>query len=364
VINLNERMQGCYSLNSSLKNNSQNNNSKKYITMKTKIISLLVIIAFAVVSCQKDEAEKPVVLQDVTFGIDIVDQTGFKSTPDCQVDENGDLLVPTVAEVEIDGVTYFVDVFYVDGKYYTQAFKLGVDDNPYTVTKFVLWTLNPTVDPVNAKIVMAAPEAASEYADFVSMTVPFDVTVGGFEKLEVAIEVICFLPSEYDKFGFIWFEITEIVVREFCFFGDICANGDPYFPATFVGSAYDDGNPIPVDMHAIYEIRVLDDEGDPYPAVGENIFSNSDDPTDPLCVQFPDLLRVTEESFQFELWVLVPPAFDYVYFATFDVVEDANGDWSILYNGVDALNDYNAVDFAIGSCSPFSDHVFPYPVTP
>jgi hypothetical protein len=331
--------------------------------MKTKIISLLVILAFAVVSCQKDEAEKPVMQQDVSFGIDIVDQTGFKSTPDCQVDENGNLLVPTVAEVEIDGVTYYVDVFYVDGKYYTQAFKLGVDDNPYTVSKFVLWTLNPTVDPVNAKIVMAAPEAGSEYEGFVSMTVPFDVTVNGFEKLEVAIEVICFLPSEYDKFGFIWFEITEIVVREFCFFGDVCANDDPYKPSDFAGSAYA-ALGLAVDMHAIYQIRVFDADGDPYPAAGENVFSNALDPTNPLCVQFADKIRVTEESYTFELWVLVPPAFTYEYFATFDVVESATGVWSILYNGVDALNDYNAVDFAIGSCSPFSDHVFPYPVTP
>lgn len=330
--------------------------------MKTKIISLLVIIAFAVVSCQKDEADKPVMQQDVSFGIEIVDQVGLKNSPECQVDEDGNLLVPTVAEVEIDGTTYFVDVFYVDGKYYTQAFKLGVDDNPYTVTKFVLWTANPN-DDASALMVMAAPEANSEYAEFVSMTVPFDVTVGGFEKIEVAIEVLCFLPSDYDKFGFIWFEITEIVVREFCFFGDICANGDPYFPETFVGSAYDDGDattPIPVDMHAIYEIRVLDAAGDPFPAAGENIFSNVDDPNNPLCVQFPDYLREYEESFQFELWVLVPPAFDYVLFATFDVVEDEDGDWTIELDGVDALNEYNAVDFAIGSCSPFSDHVFPY----
>jgi hypothetical protein len=52
--------------------------------------------------------------------------------------------------------------------------------------------------------------------------------------------------------------------------------------------------------------------------------------------------------------------FTYVKFAEFDVVE-VNGVWSILYNGVNALNEFNAVDFAIGSCSPFSKHIFPYP---
>jgi hypothetical protein len=87
--------------------------------------------------------------------------------------------------------------------------------------------------------------------------------LGNFTKVEIPVEVLCFLPSVYDKFGFIWFEITEIVVREFCFFGDVCANGDPYTPSDFEGSAYEAFG-LAVDMHAIYEIRVFKN-GDPYP---------------------------------------------------------------------------------------------------
>jgi hypothetical protein len=339
--------------------------------MKTKIISLIVLIAIAVVSCQKDEADKPVKMIDVSFGVELVEPSLLKDDfpPDCPVNAEGDLLVPNFAEIVIDGVTHYVEVFFVDGKYYTQAFKMAATNEdipplnpPYVVTKFVLWTDHP-VTGTDPQIVMATPHVDSDYAEYVSLTVPFEVVVGGFEKQEIAIEVLCFLPSVYDKFGFIWFEITEIVVREFCFFGDICANDDPYVPSDFVGSAYDDDDvntPIPVDMHAIYEIRVFRNNN-PYPAVEENVFSNAADPTNPLCVQFPDLLRVYEEApFQFELWVLVPPDFEYVQFATFDVVEDDEGDWSILYGVENALNEFNAVDFAIGTCSPFSTWKWKY----
>lgn len=338
--------------------------------MKTKIISLLIIIAIAVVSCQKDENNKLAKLQEVTFGIELVEFNDLKSTPDCPTDGQGNLLIPTIAEIEINSTTYYVDVYMVSGKYYTQAFKLGVDGNPYSVSKFILWTAHPVNFP-NAVMVMAMPEFNSEYAQYLtagSKTVPFEIVVGAFTKVEIPIEVLCFQPSVYDKFGFFWFDITEIIIKEFCFFGDICANDNPWEPADFEGSPYSiSPYVIAVDMPAIFQIHVFRADGvTPVPAlpVGANIFSSFGDPTKTVCAKFPDLIRTYNESFKMKLFVMIPPAFNYVEFATFDVVESNIGVWSIQRNGTNALNQFNAVDFAIGTCSPFSMHIFPYPTNP
>ncbi|MBE0662667.1 MAG: hypothetical protein IH597_09380, partial [Bacteroidales bacterium] len=76
--------------------------------MKTKILTLLVLLAIAVVSCQKDEKEA--VPQDVTFGIEQIDPSGLKGDFDCPVDTQGNLLIPVKAEVIVGGVTYFPEV--------------------------------------------------------------------------------------------------------------------------------------------------------------------------------------------------------------------------------------------------------------
>ena len=49
-----------------------------------------------------------------------------------------------------------------------------------------------------------------------------DFKIIAFEKAEYAIDVLCYIPAEWDNFGFEWFEVTEITLREQCFFGDIC----------------------------------------------------------------------------------------------------------------------------------------------
>ncbi len=130
------------------------------------------------------------------------------------------------------------------------------------------------------------PPAA--YAEYTSVHVPFTFDVNAFQKAEVPVEVLCYLPELYDYFGFTWFEITEIVVREFCFFGDICLNGDPFSPADFDGSLY--GTGLGVDVSAIMKVVVKRDGIE----VPNSPFDNETwlGIGDPLCVQYPDRLNV------------------------------------------------------------------------
>ena len=150
------------------------------------------------------------------------------------LDEQGNLLVPTIAEIVIDGTTYYPKVFYLNGNLYTQAIKLGVSQGStqnYTVSKFLLRTA------IDGPVVMAIPQKGSDYEAYLSRgeAVSFDITVTAFDKIEVEVEVLCYQPSEHEQFGFNWFNINQLVIKSICFFGDFCM---PSIPFTQSETAY------------------------------------------------------------------------------------------------------------------------------
>jgi hypothetical protein len=315
--------------------------------MKTfKILSVL-FLALAISACQKEENEPIVILeQEVVFGIDELGAAGLKSglsEYDCPVDLLGNPLVPTVAEIEIEDnlgskTTYTPQVFFLDGKLYTQSIKLS--PGTYTITLFVLRTA------IDGDIIMAIPQAGSPFAPYVTKSVNFDFEVKAFEKTEINIEVLCFIPRVYQDFGFFWFEITEIVIREFCFFGDICANGAPWIPSDFdkEGSAYlNVPGGIQVDMPAIFKIYAYKDDE----ALPNSPFSNLGFEDEPLCVQYPDKIRTTGEVFTFELEILVPDGlggFVYVHYHTFTSTDGGPLDVTDVHGD-------GVIDFVLGTCN-------------
>ncbi|NOX85330.1 MAG: hypothetical protein GXO86_05110, partial [Chlorobi bacterium] len=179
----------------------------------------------------------------------------------------------------------------------------------------------------------------------------FDFDVSAFAKAEVPVEVLCFLPEEYLNFGFDWFNVTQIIVREFCFFGDICVK----HPSDYEGSDYENQSTgLQIDMPALFKIEITDGNGDPVP---HSPFSNGSADANwgigaPLCVQYPDNLQEAGEKFTFKLYILVKQGsgFEYKYFATFTATDDGalvdeNGD-PIPDTGQDGI-----IDFVLGSCN-------------
>ena len=200
-------------------------------------IFLSLMLMFIIVGCEKDK-QMEVVYQDVVFGVDHVAPLTLKDNGDeledwyCQED-----LTPVKAHIVIDGEDYWPEVFFVGDKLYTQSIKLAVDDGTtdYTVTRFVLLGEDDM-------ILMATPAAGSPFADYVGQTVDFTFTVNAFEKAEVFVEVLCFVPAQYSDFGFTWFNINQIIVNELWFFGDICAISYPG-PDPGPGNGEEPGDP-------------------------------------------------------------------------------------------------------------------------
>jgi len=291
----------------------------------------LLVFVFAIgvlASCQKEEAVEAT-SQDVVFsGID--SGSAKKST---DADPCGNALAD-YAKVTIDGDVYRPAVFYIDDVAFTQALKL--EPGNYVIDEFMLINDNGTPnDTDDDYIVKAAPLAGAEFAEFVNTPLAFSFDVEGFKKAEVNVEVLCFEEKDYESFGFSWFAMTGITVREQVFFGDFCAK----HPAEYVGSLYDQqANGVQLDMPAIFRIDVYKNE----------TFIKSYDNTawfgegEPLKVQYPDHDNA-EDAFAFELFILVKSGTEFVYksFHTWEF-----NDAEMIESG-----DEGVVDFVLGNCN-------------
>ena len=291
----------------------------------------ILVFVFAIgvlASCQKEGAVEAT-SQDVVFsGID--SGSAKKST---DADPCGNALAD-YAKVTIDGDVYRPAVFYIDDVAYTQAIKL--EPGNYSIDEFMLVNDNGTPNNTDDDyIVKAAPLADAEFAEFVNTPLAFTFDVEGFKKAEVNIEVLCFEEKDYESFGFNWFAMTGITVREQVFFGDFCAK----HPDEYVGSLYNEqANGVQLDMPAIFRIDVYKNEA----------FIKSYDNTawfgegEPLKVQYPDHDNA-EDAFAFELFILVKSGTEFV-FKSFHT-------WN--FNDAEMIDsgDEGVVDFVLGNCN-------------
>lgn len=321
--------------------------------MKTLRILSVLIVAALMFSCEKD-IEKSQLKQDVEFGITQIDPNLLKSDPaDFDIMCDPTLNPPSYAEIKVEYIidgnvvkeTLTPEVFLVGGKMYTKSIKL--EPNTYKVLEFLL-------KDENDQIIMAVPADDSDYAVYVPRTVPFEFVVTEFEKLQEDVGVLCYEEESYLDFGFNWFYIDRIVVRNFCFFGDICVKD----ASAFANSIYADQVGFPesgtgyFDASAIIKMDVKSNgshvPGSPfknYETLGEG---------SPLCVKFPNHLDHNQIfTFEMSIWLPVGDGFEYVKSYTFTALNDGpllDEDGNEL---LDIDND-DIFDFVLGECN-YSD---------
>jgi hypothetical protein len=315
----------------------------KRIKMNSNKILLIVLLSAAFTGCQKDDAGKTVATQEVSFGIDLMDIDGLKSGVfECQFDDQGNPLIPTVLEIDITDLdigttsTFNPQIFMLDGKLYSQAIKLATGQ--YSISKFLMLT------EIGGTVVMAIPEASSEFGQYVVNGVDFEFEVGEFSKTQVDVQVLCFSLEKVDEFGFFWFQTNEIVIREQCFFGDLCLKD----PTDYAGSYYDDLfaplSNYPFDLPAIYKIEVIRNNGD-WSKSFTNIVVEDNVATEfiaPLCIKYPDRVDKDDEFvFKLYIYVRVGSQFQYKYFHSWTIVNDESFD-----SGNDGI-----MGFVVGNCN-------------
>ena len=289
---------------------------------------LVSIFALFTTSCEKDFVDvDELKINEVEVQFNALNQFNDLKSDAFDIECSGEEVVS--ARIVIDGNEYNPLVMNVDGELLTQVIKLT--SGTYEVTEFML------LDGAG-NIVQATPAAGSDFAIYVSETVPFELVVPEFDKVERTVEVLCYTEAEYISFGFNWFNIGQVEVHQLLFFGDLC-----YFPDLYVGSLYDevfDLSLYPIDIIALFEIRTfVEENGDWKPL---KVFSNVSNPNEPLVTEWYTHSNGVLD-FKFELWVLVYTGmgeFDYVLFDEF------------LFDSENPLtaDTHNVVDFVIGNC--------------
>ncbi|MCB2207589.1 MAG: hypothetical protein KQH67_04775 [Bacteroidetes bacterium] len=323
------------------------------------LIYILMIAAVVLTSCKKNTNEVTPQgdnMQEVEFNITSILNSTDRALeiPICNDDLNA-----SYAEFVIDGTTYFTGVYYIGDSLYTKAVMMA-PGGPYTVTEFYIWDDGGTpgydgtpaqVAPpgsgsrIDDQLYKAAPMPDSDFFEFADNQLDIEFYVTEFLKTKIYIDVLCYVPHQYQDFGFFWFNITEITIREMCFFGDICLKST----LDYEGSWYEgQENGLQIDMPAIFKIAVYHQrEGHDEVFVGE--FSN--DAEDwlgegaPLCFRYADY-DADIDHYRFVLWVYVADGdddsgFGYVEFGTLEF-DDMVPDEVVGTDGV--------VDFVIGNC--------------
>lgn len=322
--------------------------------MKTLKILGLIMIAGILFSCE-EEVNDDLKTQDVEFSINQIDPTSNLKDGDfnfnCLTDDEGNLIEPEWAYVEIstgdngDVLTFEPEVFYLEnGNLYTQAIKLQIPDGhdgKYDIKKFLLMAM---VDGKKT-VIMATPEVGSEYGSYINKPIAFEFEVKPLDKVEVPIEVLCFEPGDYEKFGFFWFNvISQTVVREICFFGDLCTKNSTDYDGSYYNQELDFTlSEYPFDLPAIFKIKAYKN-GELYDTF-ENIDKTNPDEWEykgVTCVKYPDVIG-ERDVFEFELYVYVKvgDGFDYLKFHKWKLADE-------LLNEIG--NSGGIIEFIIGSC--------------
>ncbi len=377
-----------------------------------KKVFLLFLIAAVMFSCKKNETTQPAADQfaEVSFNVTtLVPDADREWTYDYDVPECIPDAIPGWAlmkitdaagnELEGDGVegpngtNYFkVLVFYTNGELYTQSVKLPVtmcDNAPnccdtYYVTEFFVYDENGV--PYKA-----APAIDSDFFQFVTQTLPVTLEICAFEKKEFYIDVLCFTPDYYELFGFFWFEITEITVREICFFGDICID---WWMTPSQWHFYGDGVPLSVwynetnmyqqqdagiqmDMPAIFALALYKMD----PITQEYIFINSWSNETwygegaPLCFRYADYDAIEGEQFAIKMYIYGPwwysaPTREELFGYTIDdglrdwQTDDAQHVWYFTDNALEDLDfgypdGDGVIEFAWGNCVEDPEYQLP-----
>ncbi|RLD70040.1 MAG: hypothetical protein DRI87_08890 [Bacteroidetes bacterium] len=324
-----------------------------------KKLLYILMIAAVLVSCKKNSTDtpSPVQKQEVEFNINtILPDAGRDYTiPLCDDQLSPDYAMIMLAE-DIDGNGYpdtlYADVYYIGTQLYTKALLMPL--GTYHVIGFLVMDDLTGDGPSDDDLIYkATPLPASEFEEFVVNGLNIEFVVEQFMKTKILIDVLCFVPDYYDLFGFFWFEITEITVREMCFFGDFCLK----HPDDYIGSLYEQGG-LFVDEVAIFEILAMHKVGD-----GQWEYMNNETPYSnlnpdgtimdgPLCIRYADYDHETD-YYKFELKVLVrtgPGTFTYESLWTWEWEDDFETYVTEGVEGYDIGTD-GVAEFVVGNCN-------------
>jgi len=267
---------------------------KSPIRFLTPIVGLMILLFTA---CQDEfPGDETGGAYQVVFKISEAG-SGLKSTANCAWDVDYALVVVTVRDNKgrIKRTDkYFATTTLTDGILYTNPVTLPKPDKGryFTLEDCLLYSDDDKVhaNPTGDLLISAAPHEGSYFGKQITTSLNLQFEINAFNKTSVGLSVFCFNGNPAD-FGFIWFQPTQVEVREKWFYGS-------FIPTNYLdyqGSVYEQKGDLSVNMPALYKVKVYRDaNGDGALTSGELTaqYSNEIDYLNgnikPMSVKFPE----------------------------------------------------------------------------
>jgi hypothetical protein len=314
--------------------------------MKRKIMLLLLSTFIFFIGCKKDKEE---VLLDLSFRVNEVSSIQTKSGSIIKSDTIicSGLRLDYVKLKINNGNFQNIPIFNVGGIYYTSSIKLPVGN--HMLNEFIVYNNNNTPnDQTDDIVVSATPHVGSLFGGYVTTPLDVNIQISEDKKNEVKIDVVCFDPTTYQNFGFVYFQLNQLIIRQLWFYGDFCIrNKNEYNNSLYSQQTnWNNSSGLYIDVPAIIKVEVFRN------GILQNTFTNSTQ-GEKLSVNYGDYIN-TNESFLLKLYVYVKEGtqFNYKLFKEFTFNNVSN-----ILQGSDGI-----VDFVLGGCyDPNSppDYIFP-----
>lgn len=200
-----------------------------------------------------------------------------------EVVESCDMSLASYAIIEMAGNSYKIDLKTWGNNYKTDLIEL--DPGTYEVTSCLLFDNNDHT-------LYATPATGSEFGQFVSQSLPFEVTVENYKKIEYDLEVLCIEDFTPPQFGFIFWEITIKQIKYLCVFANYCEPETGHAVASLEAFIYPNSEETSEDDL----IWSGSSDGD---------YESEDESNELLCLKFPydPSIPTEDQSYYIELFV-------------------------------------------------------------
>ncbi len=317
---------------------------------------MIALILFSVFSCkEKNDFESEI---EVAFKVTNLSEVSLKSASSINPEE-----IPckpylaNYVKLVINGTEHKVGAFYiVENGYeilYTNALRLSPGD--YSISSFTVWHDNGTPNNEADDIILSAtPNANSFLAQYVDNPLNVDFSVHSDRKTYVDIDVICYNDEQAADFGFFYAGVSEITVQSLNFFGDFCMKKK----SDYVGSLYEqqvDWSSAPgefYDAPTIAKIQLWKKVGNG-DWVHEADFSNSEQGESIKVIYSSHKTRTDSIMLKLFVYVRIGTQFDYKHFHTWKFKDNEKPAQFVDNSGG------RTTYYAIGSCSPDANYIFP-----
>ena len=306
----------------------------------------MIALVFTATSCKNDNEPQLAQEVDVSFNLSSVSVSGASSV----VSKSGMLKAKEADGVsaQADYVKYKVDggdfktipVFYISGIAWTNPIKLTT--GTHTLSEFLVYSDNQTPNDATDDVLLSAvPHTGSTYAGFVTSPLDQTFTISTDKKNEINLQVVTYTAKTFSNFGFVYYKLSEINVKQLFFFADFCIKNKADYNGSQYANQSDWSSKVGpfVDAPAIMKIEVWRN------GVLQNTFSNSAQ-GEKLSVNYADYAGITD-NYELKLFILVKQgtAFNYVYFKSWTFADNSN-----IAEGSDGV-----IDGVLGNCYDPSD---------